>query len=255
MFRHRCARVALVLALTATLPLAALVSGCGGKPLTVKSGVLSMGSPTDVMPFEGMQGGKPTGFDVELAQAIATRLGLAYKFVDTHWNDLIKDLDAEKYDMVMAAVTITYDRLKTLEFSSPYFTTDQSIITTVESPIRSASDLAGKVVGVLNASTPQYAAEKIKIIKEIKKYNTVAEVYAALEAGHVDAMILDLSITRWRSRDGRTVVIAEIKTNEKYGIALKKGNTELKKKLNEALKQLKDDGTYDRIYKKWFGSK
>jgi polar amino acid transport system substrate-binding protein len=242
------------MALVAALCLAILASGCG-QSYTRSPGVLSVASPTDVIPFEMLKGGKLTGFDVELGKAIAARLGLKYKFVATPWNNLLPDLKSGKYDMVMAAMTITYDRSKTVDFSDPYFNTDQSIAVPRGSPIKSGTDLAGKVVGVLNASTPQYAAEQIKVLKGIQRYDTVDEVYAALASGKVDAMIMDLSIAQYRSNlDHKTVVVAEIKTDENYGIATRQGNAALEQKLNGALKQLKSDGTYKKIYSSWFGS-
>lgn len=245
-----------VVVLLAAVVGASLVSpGCGGTTgYTVSEGRLEMGSPTDVIPFEAVEGGKPTGFDVEMVQEIAKRLGLTYKFTATPWDSLIPDLKSGKYDVLAAAMTITYARQKEIDFSDPYFTTDQSIVVKVGSPIKSGTDLTGKVVGVLNESTPQAAAEHIKVIKEIKKYPTVAEVYAALEKGEVDAMIMDLSIAKYRSKtEGKTSVVAEIATGEQYGIAVRKGNATLLKKVNEALKNMKSDGTYDRIYAKWFG--
>ena len=203
------------------------------------------------------RGGKmqvSTGFDVELGQAIAARLGLKYRFAATAWNSLLPDLKAGKYDMVLAAMTITYERSKTVDFSNPYFNTDQSVVVPAGSPIKSGDDLAGKVVGVLNESTPQDAAEQIKVLKGINKYNTIDEVYAALLSGKVDAMIMDLSIADYRSsRDHKTTVVAPIKTGENYGVAVKKGSTTLRQKVNGALQQIKQDGTYNKIYSKWFG--
>lgn len=245
-----------ILLAVAALSAAAFAGGCGEKPLTLKQGELSVGSPTDVIPFEAMEGGKPVGFDVELATEVAKRLGLELKFVPTAWNDLIPNLKAGKFDVIVAAMTITYDRQKVIDFSDPYFATNQSIVVNAGSPIKSGNDLAGKVVGVLNESTPQYAAENIKVIKSISKYDTVAQVYDALEKGQVDAMIMDLSIASYRSKaDGKTEVVAEIETDEEYGIAVKKGNTPLLGKITETLDEMETDGTLEKINNKWFGAK
>ncbi|MHB8897069.1 MAG: ABC transporter substrate-binding protein, partial [Candidatus Geothermincolia bacterium] len=220
-----------------------------------KSGRLTVGTPTDVLPFEGMQSGKLTGFDVDLGTEIAKRLGLEYRLVPTHWNNLLTDLKAGKLDAVMAAMTITYDRKKTFDFSDPYFDTEQSIAVKKGSPIKTGDDLTGKVVGVLNNSTPQYAAQHLQGLKQIKTYDTVLGVYDALAKGEIDAMIMDLSIAGYRSKtSGETVIIATITTDEQYGIAVKKGNSALVNKLNSALKEIKSDGTYDKIKAKWFGS-
>lgn len=230
-----------------------MTSGCGSKSYTIHSGQLSVGTDTDVLPFEGMQSGKLVGFDIDLGREIAKRLGLEFKPVSDQWMDLLPDLKAGKYDAIMAAMTITYDRQKTVDFSSPYFDTDQSIVVKKGSPIKSGNDLVGKVVGVLSHSTPQYAAQHLKGLKQIKTYDHVSKVYDAVENGEVDAMIMDYSIASYRSKaSGETAVIATITTSEQYGIAVKKGNSALVKKLDSALKEIKNDGTCDKLKAKWF---
>jgi polar amino acid transport system substrate-binding protein len=241
--------------LTLALLAGLLAAGCGGTGNTERSGQFLVGSDTDVLPFEGMQSGKMVGFDVDLGTEIAKRLGLEYKLVPTQWNNLLPDLKAAKYDAVIAAMTITFDRQKTVDFSDPYFETDQSIVVMKDSPINVGNDLAGKVVGVLENSTPQDAAQHLQGLKEVKKYPEVSRVYQALANKEVDAMIMDLSIARYRSKaSGDTRVIAKITTTEEYGIAVKKGASTLLNKINSALKEMKSDGTYNRIEAKWFGS-
>jgi polar amino acid transport system substrate-binding protein len=241
----------LALAVAGVIPLA----GCGQPGYTVNAGKLTVGTMSDATPFEFMESTKITGFDIDMGREIAKRLGLKHNPVTDKWNTLIPNLKARKYDVVMAAMTITFDRQKTLDFSSPYFKTDQSIVVTKSSPITNGNQLNGKVVGVLNDSTPQYAAEKIPGLKEIKKYDTVSQVYAALNSGATDAMIMDYSISEYNGRkSGTTKVIARIVTDEQYGIAMNKGNATLVKNVDSALKEIKSDGTYDRLVKKWFGS-
>lgn len=242
-----------IVTVTLALLLGLLAAGCGEESYTLHPGQLTVGTDTDVLPFEGMQSGRIIGFDIDLATEIAKRLGLEFKVVPTRWSDLLTELEAGKFDAVMAAMTITYDREKTVDFSSPYFETDQSIAIMKGSQIKSASDLTGKVVGVLNHSTPQYAAQHLQGLKEVKTYDTVTLVYDALAKGEIDAMVMDLSIAGSRAEDpGETIVIATITTDEQYGIAVKKGASKLLENINSALKEIKSDGTYDKIKAKWF---
>jgi ABC-type amino acid transport substrate-binding protein len=231
------------------------LSGCGQPAYTVNAGKLTVGAMGEVMPFDFTESAKLTGFDIDLGREIAKRLGLKHYPVTDQWNSLIPNLQTRKYDLIMSAMTITFDRQKTMDFSAPYFKTDQAIAVPDGSSIKSGSDLNGKVVGVLNDSTPQYAAEKIPGLKAIKTYKTVPQVYDALSKGETDAMIMDRSIAEYTSkRTGNTKVIALILTGEEYGIAMRKGSTELQKNVDSALKEIKSDGTYDRLIKKWFGT-
>lgn len=248
------AAIGLLIVAALAVPFAA---GCSSSGQTIQSGKLLMGSDTSYPPFESMQGTKPVGFDVELAQAIAKKLGLQLNVISTAWDGIIPGLKTNKYDVIMSAMTITPDRKKQINFSSPYIDSDQSIAVVKGSPIKSQADLKGKVVGVQIDTTGQFKAEEIQKaggLKEIQKFDTILVAFEALEQGKVDAIINDYPVNEYVSQTrGKTNVVARIKTNEQYGIGVSKKNTELLEKINGALKDLKDDGTYTAIYKKWFG--
>jgi len=250
-------RIGVVLTLAALLAVPFL-AGCGSSSKTVQSGKLSMGSDTSYPPFESMEGTKPVGFDVELAQAIAKKMGLQLNVISTAWDGIIPGLKTNKYDVIMSAMTITADRKKQINFSNPYIDSDQSIAVVKGSPIKSQADLKGKVVGVQIDTTGQFEAEKIQKaggLKEIQKFDTILVAFEALEQGKVDAIINDFPVNSYISlKRGKTVVIAKIPTNEQYGIGIAKTNTSLLTNVNKALQEVKDDGTYAVIYKKWFGT-
>ncbi len=233
------------------------VAGCGSSGATIKSGQLQMGSDTEFPPFESMEGNKAVGFDVDLATAIAKKLGVQLNVITTAWDGIIPGLKTNKYDIIMSAMTITPDRKKEINFSSPYIDSDQSIAVVKGSPIKTQADLKGKVVGVQIDTTGQFKAEEIQKaggLKEIQKFDTTMVAFEALEQGKIDAIINDYPVSQYVSQTrGKTQVITKIKTNEQYGIGVNKDNTELLKKINSALSELKDDGTYTTIYKKWFG--
>lgn len=248
------AAVVLVLVALLAVPLAA---GCKSTGNLVKSGQLTMGSDTTYPPFETLEGSKPVGFDVELAQAIAKNMGLKLDVVTTAWDGIIPGLKTKKYDIIMSAMTITADRKKEINFSTPYLDSDQSLTVVKGSPIKTTNDLNGKNVAVQIDTTGQYKAEDLQKttgIKEIQKFDTILLAFEALEQGKVDAIINDFPVSQYMSQQrGKTSVVEKIKTNEQYGIGVNKDNPDLLKQVNSALQKTRDDGPYTTIYKKWFG--
>ncbi|HEY5526844.1 MAG TPA: basic amino acid ABC transporter substrate-binding protein [Candidatus Anoxymicrobiaceae bacterium] len=252
-------KAGLGLLLMALLVVPVIAAGCGGTSgQTLQPGKITMGSDTSYPPFESMEGSKPVGFDVELAQAIAKKLGLTLDVISTAWDGIIPGLKTKKYDIIMSAMTITADRKKQINFANPYIDSDQSIAVVTNSPIKSQADLKGKVVGVQIDTTGQFKAEEIQKaggLKEIQKFDTILVAFEALEQGKVDAIINDYPVNMYVSgKRGKTKVVQKIKTNEQYGIGVRKDNTTLMNSINKALSQVRDDGTYTTIYKKWFGA-
>lgn len=243
----------LVLAALLAVP---FLAGCGGGA-TIKSGTLLMGSDTTYPPFETMEGNKAVGFDVELAEAMAEKMGLKLEVITTAWDGIIPGLKTKKYDIIMSAMTITEDRKKQINFSDPYLDSDQSICVASDSPIKSEADLKGKTVAVQLDTTGQFKAEEIQKaggLKEIQKFDTILLAFEALEQGKVDAIINDFPVNQYMStKRGKTKVVAKIKTDEQYGIGVRKDNTSMLDKVNKALADVKGDGTYDQVFKKWFG--
>ena len=204
-----------------------------------------------------MEGKKPVGFDVEVAQALAEKMGLTLAVISTPWDGIIQGLKAKKYDMVMSAMTITPDLQQQINISDPYYTSDQSVAVRKDSPIKNAKDLKCKVVGVQISTTGQTKAEELqpKIgIKEIKKYETIDIAFEALEQGKIDAIINDYTVNYYEGQKrGKTVIAAKIPTSEKYKIGVRKDDTVLLNNINRAFQSIKADGTYATIYKKYFG--
>jgi polar amino acid transport system substrate-binding protein len=253
---NRFVRAALGLLLVALLAVP-FAAGCGESGMLLKEGKLQMGSDTSYPPFESMEGDKPIGFDVELATAIAEKMDVELEVISTAWDGIIPGLKTEKYDIIMSAMTITPEREKEINFSDPYIDSDQSIAVVKGSPIRTEADLKDKVVGVQIDTTGQFKAEEIEKaggLKEIQKFDTILVAFEALEQGKVDAIINDFPVNSYISTTrGKTEVVAKIKTDEQYGIGVRKDNEELLDEINSALAEVKEDGTYSDIYTKWFG--
>ena len=228
----------------------------------VTPGYLTVGSDITYPPFEytDEKTGKYAGFDIDLMTEIAKRMGLEVKFVNTAWDGIIPGLVAKKYDVICSAMTITEERAKQVDFSDPYFEAKQVIITRVDSDIKDVQDLEGKIVAVQQGTTGDFAAQRLideKGIKfEIKRFDATPEALMAIQKGDADAAIIDNFVAYLAVKENSDIYkVVESKefAPEYYGIAVNKDNPGLLEKINEVLKEIKQDGTYDKIYNKWFG--
>lgn len=225
---------------------------------TLEDGVLQIGSCLDYKPFEFVKNGDEMGFDVDLAEEIASRLGLEVQWVTANFDTIFTAVDAGQFDMVAAAATITEERLGTVDFSDPYFNSRQGFtVNTDKTPdIASTSDLGeGDVVGVQKGTTGKSWAEENLAPQgvEIKTFDSAPDAFSDLEAGNIVGVINDegSSIAEAESRVGLEVVEA-IDTDEKYGFAFSKDNPELTEAVNAAFAEIVADGTYEFIFKEWF---
>jgi polar amino acid transport system substrate-binding protein len=154
-------------------------------------------------------------------------------------------------------MTITEEREKQVDFSDPYIDSDQSLAVKTGSPIKSSKDLQGKIVGVQRGTTGELKAKELQKqfgIKEVRAYDDTLLAFEDLKAGRVDAVVNDLPVTAYLVKKQPEFQIVEtIKTGEKYGVAFREDQDELREAFNKALSEIKADGTYDRIYEKWFG--
>jgi len=229
----------------------------------VEPGYLTVGSDIAYPPFEftDEKTGEYTGFDIDLMKEIAKRMGLEAKFVNTAWDGIIPGLLAHKYDVICSAMTITEERAKQVDFSDPYFEARQVIITRADvTEINDVDDLNGKVVAVQQGTTGDFAAERLKDEKgiqlEIKRFEGTPEALMAVQKGDADAAIIDNFVAYIAAKENPgiyRVIESDEFAPEYYGIAVSKDNSALLEKINEVLKEIKEDGTYDEIYNKWFG--
>ena len=225
---------------------------------TLEDGVLSIGSCLDYRPFEFVKNGEETGFDVELSEEIASRLGLEVEWVRANFDTIFTAVAGGQFDMVAAASTITEERQQTVDFSDPYFNSRQALtVNTNETPdVKTIDDLGeGDVVGVQKGTTGKDFAEENLAPNgvEIKTFEGAPQAFTDLEGGAIQGVINDegSSLGEVEQRSGLEVVEA-IDTDEKYGFAFSKDNPELTEAVNGALAEIIEDGTYEQIFKKWF---
>ena len=228
-----------------------------------KAGVLVVGSDVTYPPFEYMEGSTPVGFDVDVARAIAKALGVKLDYQNTAWDGIFAALKSGKFDMLLSGITITDERKKTfdLAFSKSYFDSGQGVaLKRGGKPVRGEQDLAGKVVGVQINTTGQYAAEKIKGIREIKKYETLPEALADLGVGRTDAVVADYPVLLYNAKEGTKDKKFEVVEGlivgepEQLGIPVRASEADILEVVNTVIDDLKRSGEYQKLVKKWFGA-
>ena len=225
---------------------------------TLEEGVLKVGSCLDYKPFEFVKNGEEMGFDVELSEEIASRLGLEVEWITANFDTIFTDVAAGKFDMVAAASTINEERLATVDFSDPYFNSRQAFSVNGEATpdIASTDDLGeGDTVGVQKGTTGKDWAEENLGPQgvEIKTFDAAPDAFTDLEAANIVGVINDegSSIAEVEGRIGLEIVEA-IDTDEHYGLAFSKENPDLTAAVNEVLAAIIEDGTYAEIFTKWF---
>jgi ABC-type amino acid transport substrate-binding protein len=252
-------------AATATLPPApAVETAPATKPATLQacasSGVLKVGTDAAYPPFENVneKTNQIEGFDIDLINAIGQKAGFTVDVHNALFDTIFTALSYGQYDLVISASTITDERKQTINFSDPYFKSGQVIVVRAadKDKIKTPDDLVGKVIGVQAGTTGQEAAKEIKNTKEVKAYPTAPEALQALANGDVDAVINDVPVSLniiLNSPKLNLVVVGKPFTLEYYGIGVRKDCTDLLAKVNKGLGEVIADGTYAKIYEKFFG--
>lgn len=202
--------------------------------------------------------GEIVGLDIDLAREVAKRMGVEARFKPCEWDAIIFDLRSKNIDMVWNGMTITPAREKQVAFTKPYLSDNQIIFTRKESGTATVKDLAGKIVGVQLRSSGAQSVEDNPIkkeIKEIKKYATNVEALMDLEAGRLDAVVMDeISGKYYNSKKSTLNYSVENLAEESYGVALRKSDKALVDEINRILDEIKADGTFDKIKNKWLGN-
>ncbi len=238
---------------------APVASAPGATPPAVKT--YTAGTDAAYAPFESQnEKGEIVGFDIEVVQAIAKQAGFEVKFVNTPWEGIFNALGQGDRDLVVSAVTITDERKQTIDFSDPYFDAAQLIVVKEASKVARFADLKKLKVGVQTGTTGDEAVTKLlgKASTAIKRFESTPLALKELEASGVDAVVADNGVVIHyvaNNPGGKFKTVSDKEfVPEQYGIAVKKGNAELRGLLNKGLTAIKADGSYDRIYAKYFGS-
>ena len=241
--------------------MALFVSGCGDdaqSPPSGKQGVLTMGTSADMPPFEFYKTGdrdtQIVGFDVEVARAIAENLGLELKIKDQDFSTLIPALQAGRVDFVMAAMTPTKDRLKSVDFSDSYLSLPVAAIANNQQKFSTSKELKNKRIGVQLGSTHEQVARDLK-----KSYDTVTvvslnklgELIQELLAGRIDVVLMETTSALSFQEAHKQLVVSKLQDqNIQMAIAFAKGSP-WKEKFNATIHHLRKNKTLEALQKKW----
>lgn len=219
----------------------------------IEDGTLRVGSDINFAPFEFIEDGEEKGFDIDLMNEIAERLGLEVEYVNTGFDNIFTQLAGGEFDAIISAITITDERKQTIAFTDPYFEANQALVTTADSGIESVEDLDGKDVGTQAGTTGLDYAKENFTDADIVEFPDAPAGFTAMAAGQVDAMFIDVPVAVEQVEgNDEFVLVEEVSTNELYGIGVQQDNDALLDAINEALAEIISDGTYDEIFETWF---
>lgn len=234
-----------------------ILAACGGEKSStegmslVEEGKFTFASSGEYSPFSVTDGeGVMTGFDIEVAEAVAKELGLEPEQKRFKFGSIVEGVKSGRFDAAVASHTITDERLEHVNFSTPYYYSGPQIFVRPDSDIKSLDDLKGLEVAVSKGST--YAKTAQEVTDNVIQYDSDVTALEALSIGKHDAVITDFLTGKEAIGSGLEIEGKEILGLSEQAIAVSKENEELLKKINEALEKLREDGTLKKISEKYF---
>lgn len=235
-----------------------MMTACGSSSSKKNSDTLVMATNATFPPYESVSGDDIVGIDVDIANAIAKKLGKKLKIEDVSFDSIIAGVQNDKYDFGMAGMTVTDERKKNVDFTESYAKAVQVVIVKEDSDIKSIDDISSKnKIGVQQGTTGDiYASDTVENggygEDAVTKYNSGPDAVQALLSDKVDCVIIDNEPAKAYVAANQGLKILDSSfADEEYAICVKKGNSQLKNDINKALKELKDDGTIDKIVSKY----
>ena len=220
--------------------------------------MLNVGSYPNNPPFEfKAESGNFEGFEVDIVTEAAKRAGMTVDIQAYDFQPLFAATSSKRIDVAISSITITPERLGSQSFTQPYYDSDMGVAAKTDGTVKGLADLKGKIVGVLSGSTgDKWSKENQEKygFSEVKGYNTQQDVLLDLTAGRVDGVVSDVPGMEYAFTKMQGLAVVErIKTGEQYGLMMTKDHP-LLGKINDALTEMKKDGTMQAIHKKWFGT-
>lgn len=214
-------------------------------------GVLVMGTNAEFPPYEFYEDNDIVGIDVEIAKAIAEKMGMELQIEDMAFDAIIPAVTSGKADFGAAGMTVTEERKRSVEFTDTYANSNQVAIVKEDSDIAGSADLEGKTIGVQLGTTGDELATEVKDAT-VERYNKGLEAVQSLTQGKIDAVVIDQATAQaFVNKTEGIKILEEQMSKEEYAIAIKKGNTELVEKMNAAIAELKEEGKIDEIVAKY----
>lgn len=240
------------------------VVGCGsakteesadGALSTVQEGKLIWGTNAAFEPYEYKEGSEVVGIDAEIANAVAAKLGLEAQVEDMEFDAIIPSVTSGKVDIGLAGMTVNEERLNNVNFSDPYVEAGQAIVVKEDSDIKSAADLAGKIIGVQRGTTgDEYVSDESNGVgvASVERYSNGPDATQALLTDKIDAVVIDNEPAKKLVANSTGLVkLEENLTSEQYAIAVGKDNTALLDAINGAIKEMQESGELQAILDKY----
>lgn len=200
--------------------------------------------------------GELIGFDIDIANAICVEMKKSCEIVAQDWEGIIPGLVNKKYDAIIASMSMTEERKKSIDFAGPYYSSYIAIIASKKMTL-SQDVVLTKTLGAQRSTiASEWAENKAGARGDVKLYDTQTAAYADLQAGRVDALVSDyLPAISWLGKnEGYSLVGDKIDINDQIGVGLRKGDDELKSSINTAIAAIRANGKYLEISKKYFGA-
>ncbi|MDF2681413.1 MAG: glutamine transporter substrate-bindnig protein [Brevibacillus sp.] len=221
-----------------------------------QNGVLRVGFEGTYSPFNFLNDqNKFDGFDVDISNEVAKRLGVKAEFVATKWEGLIGGLNADKFDIIIAQMSITEERKKSVDFTEPYVITGGVLATRTDTnDVTKLDDIKGKAIGVGAGTTFEEVASKVEGA-DVRKYKSMNDYLQDLVNKRLDVIMNDQLVLGYniKTKNLPVKIVSDIINEDKIGMEIKKGNSDFVEAVNQVLADIKKDGTYETLYKKWFG--
>lgn len=221
-----------------------------------QTGVLRVGFEGTYSPFNFLNDQNQfDGFDVDISNEVAKRLGVKAEFVATKWEGLIGGLNADKFDIIIAQMSITEERKKSVDFTEPYVITGGVLATRTDtSDVTKLDDIKGKAVGVGAGTTFEEVVSKVEGA-DVRKYKSMNDYLQDLVNKRLDVIMNDQLVLGYniKAKNLPVKIVSGIINEDQIGMEIKKGNSDFVEAVNQILADIKKDGTYETIYKKWFG--
>ena len=255
----------LTVALAGVLAASMLFTGCSKKEESKVPDKLIVGTNAEFPPFEYMNDKKqPDGFDIAMIKEIGKRMDKKVEIQNMEFKSLIGAMESNSINTIIAGMTKTKERQKSVDFSDSYYTSNQAIILKKDSKIKKLSQLEGKKVGVQEGTTGDIIAsgekfgEKNKVIvkTDVKRYKKGVDAVMDLKNGAIDAVVIDEKPAQEfvKNNAKKLKLVVDSAGAEYYCIAITKGNTAYKEEINKKIKAIKKDGTYDKLKAKYIDS-
>jgi len=242
--------------------MASVLAGCGTKDDTdaeenkdttentaATESKLIVGTEAGFAPYEYMKGNDVVGIDMDIAKAIADSMGKELEIKNMEFDGALLAVQNGTIDFVAAGVSVDEKRQKVMDFSIDYVNSTEVVVVNKENPmVASVEDLAGKIVGVQQGNIADFYVEENIETKEIKRYTKFAQAAEDLKNGKIDCIVMDqFPAEDMVAANPKLIILDSTLFEDKYAIAVKKGNTELLDQINTVIQQLKDDGKIEEF--------